>query len=221
MIKYLTLLFVFVALPAQAQSSLIQQRTVSDMNRIKPLQNPRYETIEDFRERRILDSANKVAGEIKDAQINPEGEIMSLLVNFDRLRLGQDVYLNYKTLDIGSVSTGYRLGFRSDDIEDIFPQLLAEIETAGAGDTINLNSIAGRKVTTTKGKILGRVGNVLFNDQATQVVGLYINVTAGTLRNEGIAIPFTAARFVDKASGPEAHINQALADYMIAYIKER
>lgn len=222
--KYIFALFLFASIDtAYAQDNIAQQRLISEMNRIKPLQNPRYEKAAAISGRNILDSTNKVVGKVEDILLDVgNGEVTSILGKLKRLHLSQSVYLNYRALDISSLSTGYSIGFRKDEIVDIYPTLLANIETAaGNSDIISLNTLLDRRVMTSEDKFLGRVEDVLFNDQGTQALGLYISVTSGTLRNEGIMIPFTAATFLEKLSGSEAHIDQSLADYMIKYIKEQ
>ena len=221
---FLTVLCISLTLsfPAMAQSNIALKRSLNDLNRIKPLQNPRFETINEFRERRILDTTNKVAGIVKDALFQPNGTITSLLVSFDRLRLNQEVYLNYQTLDIGSVSTGYRLGFRNEEIASLYPELLANIETAaGQNGLQSVKNVIGRNVITDKGRRIGKVSDILFNESATRVMGIYVNVTFQSLRNEGIALPLNAVTFKQRNTRDIVEINQDFADNVIEYIRER
>ncbi len=221
-LKITILLLCILAMPVQAQGKLTLQQAITKMNRIQPLQNPRYETADQVLGRNILDSSQKVAGEVKDIIINQEnGNVSSILADFDRLNLNQPAYLNFESLDIKSFSKGYGIGFRSEVIKEIYPTLLADIETAGNGNMIGLKSIINRRVTTNEGKNIGRVDNVLFNRKATRAIGLHVNVTSGTIFDEGITIPFVLAQFVEKDSGPEAQINQLVADYMVEYLTGR
>lgn len=221
-LKITILLLCILAMPVQAQGKLTLQQAITKMNRIQPLQNPRYETADQVLGRNILDSSQKVAGEVKDIIINQEnGDVSSILADFDRLNLNQPAYLNFESLDIKSFSKGYGIGFRSEVIKEIYPTLLADIETAGNGNMIGLKSIINRRVTTNEGKNIGRVDNVLFNRKATRAIGLHVNVTSGTIFDEGITIPFVLAQFVEKDSGPEAQINQLIADYMVEYLTGR
>lgn len=215
------LLCLFIT-PVYAKDSVTLQTAITKMNRIKPLQNPRYETANELLDRNILDSSKKVAGYVKDIIINTDsGEISSILANFDRLNLSNDAYLNFDSLEIRSFSNGYGIGFRSEVIKEIYPTLLSDIETAGQGNIISLTSVLKRRVVTSEGKMIGTVDNVLFNRQATKANGLFIKVSSGTIFEEGILIPFILAKFVDKPSGPEAQIHQAVADAMIEYLKDR
>lgn len=221
-LKLAILLLCLFVMPAHAKNKMTLESAITKMNRIKPLQNPRYETADELLERNILDSTKKVAGHVKDIIIKTKsGEISSILANFDRLNLTQDAYLNFDSLEIRSFTKGYGIGFRSEVIKQIYPTLLSDIETAGEGNKISLSKILQRRVITNEGKIIGTVDNVLFNKRATKAIGLYVNVTSGTIFEEGIVIPFVLGNFVDKASGPEMQIHQTVADFMITYLKER
>ncbi len=216
------LLCCIMAMPVQAKNKISLQKAITEMNRIKPLQNPRYETADQLLNRNILDSTKKIAGEVKDVLIDKKnGKVSSILADFDRLNLNQEAYLNFESLDIKSFSKGYGIGYRSEVIKEIYPTLLADIETAGQGDRIALKSIINRRVVTSDGKTIGRIDNILFNRKATRAIGLYVNVTSGTIFEEGIVIPFVLANFVDKASGPEAQIHEKVAGHMVRYLKDR
>lgn len=211
-----------MALPVQAKNKVSLHKALIEMNRIKPLQNPRYETADEVLNRNILDSTKKVAGEVKDVILNQrDGKINSIVADFNRLNLNQDVFLNYESLDIKSFSKGYGLGYRNDVIEEIYPSLLSGTETAGQGDHISLSSIIDRRVVTSDGKNIGRVENVLFNRNATKAVGLYVSVTAGAIFEEGIVIPFILGKNITKPSGPETQIHPKVAAHMIKYLKDR
>ncbi len=220
------LLCFIISAPAGAQQAsdsktITKQRILSEMNRIKPLQNPGYEKSEEIYKYNILDSANKSIGELKDVLVSKNGDVSSVLVSFDKLRLTQSVYLNFDRFDIGGVTTGYRLGFRENEIAGLYPTLLAGIETAGEGDKTALSSILNRPVVTNKGARIGKVTQGLFNKNASRLVALYVEVTYSTLRNDPIAIPLKETNFVKRGSGLDVMVDQSYADLMINYIRER
>ena len=124
---------VFATLPmnhALAQDTGASTQMLSEINRIAPLQNPEYRRTKEILGRKMLDGSHRVVGNVQDVIISRSGSIVSLLVDFDRLRLGAPAYLNYNTLDIKPAGNGYELAFNDEDIEKVYPQILAETESA-------------------------------------------------------------------------------------------
>lgn len=221
-LKLIILMLCILSTPVLSKNKISLQRAIIEMNRIKPLQNPRYQTAEELLDRNILDSTKKVAGYVEDIIIDTNsGEISSIKASFDRLNINQSAYLNFESLDIRSFSKGYGIGYRSEIIEEIFPTLLADIETAGAGDRVSLSKVVGRKVVTNEGKMIGKVENVMFNAKATKAVGLFVKLSSGSMVDEEILIPFILASFVDRPSGPVAVIHEKVKKHMVHYLQNR
>ncbi len=197
------------------------QKDLSELNRIRPLQNPRQEAAEDILDRRVLSSANKVVGEVQDVLLTKDGDVSSILVNFDRLRLGAEVYLNYAALDIQNVSNGYRLGFDGDEVEQLYPELLANIESASGGENLfSLKTLLGQSVATTDNKIIGTVQSVLFDDGGDYVRSVYLNIRYKNIRDYGIAVPLSALSIAPTNNGLNVRIDHKYADQIVAFIKD-
>jgi len=190
---------------AGAAEALVFRNKIADYNRLKPLQNPRYVRSSKILKRRVADSKNKVIGEVNDILFNQDGQVESLYVDFDRLNLGKSVYLNYDTVDIKSVSSGYRLGFNSDEVETLYPALLSGIETAsgdaGNGDEykiLSLKDVLGSTVIDSDGLIIGKLEDILFDSNGTYVRSVYLNINYQTIHNKGVAVPISVLGFEDK-----------------------
>lgn len=191
------------------------------INRIPALQRPEFEKAHDILRRAVEDRGNKVVGEIQDIVVSRNGSISSLFVEFDRLRLRTPVFLNYRQLRIQPVSSGYRMQIADDQIEDLYPELLAAIETA-SGNTdgeFSVNSLLGASVESTDGRILGKVDNILFRSLGSRADTLYISMTYNTLRGRGIAIPFETARYKKSGRFATVLVDEDQADAMIDYAK--
>lgn len=192
------------------------QRTIADYNRIKPLQNPRYERSSQIMKRRVTDSKNKVVGEVKDILFDRGGRVTSLFVDFDRLRLRQPVYLDYNMLDVESISSGYRLGFRDEEIETLYPALLSSIETASGGEdsedvfaVLSLKAILGKTVIDSDGTVLGKLQDVLFDSDGAYVRSVYLNINHGMVHNKGVAVPLSILGFEEKTGQTYVVIDKA------------
>ncbi len=220
------LLFLVVAfmmpISVFAADDFVLQKNVHDMNRLKPLQNPRYIRFEKVLKRKVIDSHNKVIGEVDDILVDAKGHVSSLHVVFDRLHLRQSVYLNYGALDIESVSNGYRLSFDDEQVAALYPEFLANIETAsGQSDVFSLSSVIGQKVINAKGRKIGQVSDILFDDTARTAKALYINVNYKTTRDQGVAVPFSKVSLDYTGARLAVHLPQDLSAVVLNYAAEK
>ncbi len=221
--RILLFLLVFIFLEpvsVLAAGDLVLQKNVHNMNRLKPLQNPRYIRFEKILKRKVIDSHNKVVGEVGDVLVDTRGTISSIHVGFDRLHLRQNVYLNYEALDIESVSNGYRLAFDDEQVVALYPELLANIETAsGQSDVFSLSSILGKKVLDAKGRKIAKVSDILFDDTARIVKALYLDVNYKTIRNKGVAVPFSKVSLGYESGRLVVRVPQDLSEIVLNYAK--
>jgi len=54
------------------------EKSLRDMNRVKPLQDHRYHQLKDVLNRRILDKTNRVMGTVEDITFNMDGTVLSV-----------------------------------------------------------------------------------------------------------------------------------------------
>lgn len=212
-------LFAIMAAPvvAVAQESPRTLERLSDLNRISPLQNPEFERAEDVLGRKILDRKNKVIGEVKDITLRNNGTINTINTDFDRLRLGNTVFLDFREMSIRPVSDAYSLAMDSDEIAAFYPQLLANIDTAAGNedDSFSTLKIVGSKVEAVDGRNLGSVKSVLFGSNGTRASALYVELSIGTTRGDYVAIPFRSADLQANGSALKAVVSNDLANAMI------
>lgn len=211
------LLMVATAQPLHADTLNRSLETLNKLNQIQPLQNPGYHTGDKLLGGRILDRKNKVVGELHDILLTPGGEVSSIAVEFDRLRLNTEVYLGYNDLQIKPVSNGYALGLDDGQIKNAYPEMLAGIESAaGNSDIFSVRKIVGADVKARDGRHLGVVDQVLFTGNGARAEALYVAMKYGTLRGEGVAIPFGSARIGYKDGRTSVLVGDDIADSMIS-----
>ena len=197
-----------------------QSGVVADLNRIDPLQNPRYDEGNDLLKRHILDRKNKVVGEVEDVVVNKNGNIAYLNVQFDRLQRSQPVFVNYFEYNVKPVTNGYALAFDSREVDEFYPALLAGIEAAAGDDeAFSLRKLQGLDVVTASGRRIGTVGDVLFAYNGQRAEALYIRLDVDTLRGKGVAVPFSDASYVEAAASRQISIPDNLADAAIAFAR--
>lgn len=228
MVRFITIFaFIFIALPGFALAQQVGNSdfygSVTGLNRIKPLQNPEYQSSDKIVGRKILDNKNKVLGTVKDIVLTTNGSVSALYVDFDRLRLGSEVYLNYRTLNVEPIDNGYKLAYRDSQIEEMYPQFLADIESAAGeeDDTLSLNAVVGSPVRNAEGTRIGEVESVLFGSEGSWAEALYITMTSGTLRGQSVAVPFGLVEFKRAGKNMEVSLNKAQSDAIVDYLRDR
>lgn len=214
--------FLLAAFPVIAVPPAYNPRTqeIAAINRIDPLQNPEYEESQDLLKRRMLDRKNKVVGSVRDIVINGNGSIAYVDVDFDRMNLGRPVFVSYGTFNVKPVANGYAMTFDAKEIEELYPTLLAGIETAaGEDDAFSVKKMKGLEVWTASGRRIGTVNNVLFGAEGQRAELLYVSLSSGNLRGQGVAIPFGKADYDQVASQRRVTVPDDFAEAMIAFAK--
>ena len=216
-------IFCMAGIPAAfAQDYSRYLEAVTQLNRINPLQNPEYESADKILKRRILDRKNKVIGQVKDVIINDNGSLASLEVDFDRLRLEGEVFVNYRDMGVRPATNSYMISFADEQIEDMYPTLLAEMETASGEDedAFSLRRLLGASVKAYDGRKLGVVEDVLFSANGGRAEALYISLKGYNLRGETLAIPLSMAEIEDRGFGKGIVLGDEQADAIIDYAEE-
>ncbi len=216
LITGLTLALLLAPSAAFAQSNRTLEQ-LSELNRINPLQNPEFEKGKDVLSRKILDRKNKVIGEVQDIIVNPNGTIASIETDLDRLRLGSDVYLNYRSLRIRTVSDAYALNMDADEVTEFYPQLLADISTASgdSDDSFSMRKLIGANITAKDGRKLGKVDDLLLGANGGIVRAVYTKLSHRTQRGDTVAVPFRNFEFQNQNGRITASVSNNLADSML------
>lgn len=218
------MLLILLPQTAQAQNNPYNQflKALGEVNRIDPKQNPEYETSENILKRKMVDNTNKVVGEVQDVILNGNGAVSALAVDFDRIHLSNEVYLNYRDMDIEPAGKGYELGFRADQIKEMYPDLLANIESAAGDDADNfsLKKMIGAPVRRPDGTNLGTIENVMFGSEGSWAEALYISLSGGNLRGRTIAIPYGLVEFRNRGDRPEVVVSKEQGDAIVNYVRD-
>lgn len=210
------------SMPVLAQEYNSDFETLLEINRIQPLQYNEYEKASEMLERNLQDRKKKIIGEVEDIIIGKDGNIQFLNVALTRLRLGS-LSLNYEQMKISAASDAYALQIDSDQIKNLYPSLLANVETASGGEDeiFSIRKIMGAPVKRLDGRTIGRVEEVLFDYEAKNVEALYIVINSGTLRGEHIAIPFGQSMSLkDGGAHKVIVVENTMADAMMYYVKD-
>lgn len=216
-----------IAMPANvmAQSMIEYNRTMVDLrdiNRVDPLQNPGLEHYEDIMDRGVMDSTSKVMGDVRNIVINQDGSIASIEAELDRMHMFTNLYLNFNDMDIRGANNAYVVGFSSDQIEAMVPELMANIESAaGPSGAFSAASLIGQRVTAEDGRIIGAVDNILFSEYGDRAEALYIAVKASGLRGRGVAVPFGSVRYFPMGNKTQVSVSKAQANAIIDTAKQR
>lgn len=206
----------FLPMNVQAQNVTRALDQISRINRIEPLQNPDYKTYKDIIGRKVTDRKNKVIGQVEDITLNTNGSISAIVTDFDRLRLSHAVSLNFRQLGIRTLSNSYSLNLKSNEVEDFYPQLLANIETAaGDNEIYSVRDIIGASINTEKDHVFGRVKDVLFSGNGSRAAALYIEIRRGNARGDTVAIPFKSASLESKNGSVVGRVSQNIIDALV------
>ena len=219
----ISMVLCLIAFPASAEQYGRTLEMINQLNEIKPLQNPGYESADEVLKRRVLDQKNKVVGDVKDVILKDNGSISHLQIDFNRLRLGSEVYVNYRDLNARPSTNGYMFGFSGDQIKTLYPTFLADMETASGenDESFSLRKVLGSQVVADDGRKLGVVEDVLFSSDGSRAEAYYITMQINPVRGHTIAVPIGMGRLESgMVFGRRLVIGDNEADAMIDYAEE-
>jgi sporulation protein YlmC with PRC-barrel domain len=179
------------------QATTAFQQTLTEMNRMKPFQNPIWQRSADVMKSRILDRKNKTMGDLKDIILTGDGKMSSLKVELSRMQFETDIFLNAQELKFISNDRAFVMQYDEAEIKDLYPQLLADIETAGGAtsDSISLDSLQNADVRAEDGRNLGKVEEVLFARNGGDAAAIMIRVRYKTISGQSVAVPFSSLKY--------------------------
>lgn len=216
-----TLLMVAPIPSAQAETAEYTSylRELSDVNNINLMRSPRFDRQSEILDNKIVDNRNKVVGTLKDVIVRENGSISALNVEFDRLHLRNDVRVRMSALGIRPANNAFIVGYDADQIEDIYPSLLADITPAsgpGAEDGLGrgLSRIVGADLRDFDGKKLGRVSDVLFARAGSSAMALQVK-----LGRKSVSIPFASIRFSSKKGNDAIYLSNDRASALREFVR--
>jgi sporulation protein YlmC with PRC-barrel domain len=207
-----------LAAGASAQSLDPYYETLAQYNSIAPKQNPQWEGAESTMKSNIQDNKNKVIGDLKNIIVSENGSIQSLEVDLNRIQLGA-TSLNYRELQIKSSARSYALAMDDKRIKEVFPEILAGIDTAAGDSTssISVKNLVGADIRADDGRRIGKVDDVMFSRNGDRVTALLVNVKYKTIRGETIALPFSSVEYLPKGTGFEVLLADQQADTVLEF----
>ena len=223
----LTLILLAFSLPAYAQDIEEEERLLTSItfldylrehNRIKPMQNPKYEHGTDILDRRIMDQTKKAIGQVKDVVVSTDGKIRYLKIDFDKISLRKEVYLDYHQMNVGANNNGYTLSFRKEEIKGLYSKFTRQITPHS--DQISLVSIMGKEIRDTNKIRLGTIDEILFDEFGSKVEQIFIKVNYGLIRDAGLAIPFESVEFDYRNGYVYPIIKKEFSDIALDYVKK-
>jgi len=203
---------------ASAQGLDPYYETLAQYNRIAPKQNPQWESASSTIKSSIQDSKNKVVGDLNNIIVSDNGSIQALEVNLNRIQLGS-ASLNYRELQIKSSARSYALNMDDSRIKDVYPEILASIDTA-AGDSassISIKNLIGSYIRADDGRRIGKVSEIMFTDRGDAAAALVVDVNYKTIRGETIALPFSSVEYLPKGNGFEVLLADQQADTVLEF----
>ena len=219
------LMTVSTVMPALAQSIETTRflQILNSVNTPRPDQSGDYERTRDVISGKVTDTRNKVVGDVKDVILNENGSVKALYVDFNRLRMGNTaIYVDFRDFRTQPTSGGYKIGYTQDQLEEIFPSLLANMESAAGGEnTHSARKLVGKDVRNESGRKIGKVNDVLFNSNGGRAELLYIAMIAGALRGKNVAIPFNRADYKATNRGVKITVSDDQAKAMVEYAESK
>lgn len=188
------------------------------INNYRPEQSSRHTKAKKILGSRVLDSTNRVVGEVNNLILDRSGSINMLDVDFNRMRLDvESLMIGYGPMRIRPATNGYKIGQTDDEVKAMLPELLNNMETASGNqsNSLSLKKLLGADLYNQYGDRIARIEDVLFSSTGSRAELLYIQMKEKSVRGEKFAIPFSQIRI----KGKRLSVSDKFADTMIHYGK--
>ncbi len=193
---------------------------LAELNRYPPLRSSAFDLTGEVIGRKIVDRKNKVIGSVSDIIIDSNGSIQSYQVKFDRLNMTESVNLNARELKSADFAKRYSIDIEGSELESLFPQLLAGMETAsGEAGLYSVNRIRGAEVLSGDGRRLGKVENILFDSGGTRARGLYVDFTVTGISGKSAAVPFRMVKYENQNGKVSVIVGESDTQTLIDFVK--
>lgn len=214
----LTIALIMVVVPASAQNLAIAMQEIIRLNRVQLEKNTEYDDAQSILNRQLSDNKNHVIGRVYDVLLNPAGMIESLYVDFKETGYSQKVYLDYAGMRVQALSDSYNLAFNNEQLELMYPQILADTATASGDDSgvFSLKGMVGQTMEDEKGERLGTVKTIFFSRNGSRAEAIYVDMGIA----KDIVLPFNALANDQNKSG-RLIVQDAYAQAAKDYIAQR
>ena len=188
------------------------------INNYRPEQSARHMRARKILGSRMLDSTNRVVGEVNDLILDRSGSINMMDIDFNRMRLDtKSLMIGYGDMRVRPATNGYKMGQTDDEVKAMLPELLNNMETASGKNTkvLSLKKLLGSDLYNQDGDRIARIEDVLFSSTGSRAELLYIQMKERTVRGEEFAIPFSQIRI----KGKRFSVSDKFSETMIHYGK--
>ena len=204
---------------AQSMGQIKSYERLSAINKARPEQNRKHQSVRKVLDAKVLDKTNRVVGQVQDVVLDRSGGINMINVDFDRLRLGIGVLpINYGDLGVRPSNGSYKMSYSDDQLKEMLPSFLNDMSSA-SGEQVNnftVSKIMGRDVYAQDGKKIGRVVDVLFDRNGSRAEFLFVNMSERSVRGEKVAIPFASPLYQNQ----KIIVKNDMAAGMVQYAAE-
>jgi sporulation protein YlmC with PRC-barrel domain len=187
--------------PAE-QAPMTLEQILPDINKSSVINGGQYVTSRKILERRVRDSEDKLAGEVRDVYIGSGGTLSALSVVFNRLRLNGTAELDLKADGVSGTEEDYKIALPASDIKTVFPQLMERTKTAPQPSAFSISKLLGADVVSTGGDEIGKLKEVLFDAKGEHADLAYLGVNFGPFKNKPVVVPFGVIDLQEKHSKP-------------------
>ena len=195
--KYLVVIFLIGIfcwnLPAQAQEGLGQfEVDLRLINQTPAVRNPRFVTDTQIFDLRVADTNRTLVGKPDDLMIGPAGQPQIIVSEITRVgRERRTVQHNYDRVEYLEQMSAYEIPLIYEANNEISPQAQAALSPSmDASKMFSLRGMKGAEVYTIDGRWIGKVTDILFDEQLTGIEALVVQNVPGARRYDEIAIPF-------------------------------
>ena len=84
----------------------------------------------------------------------------------------------------------------------------------------SVKDILGSTLVTSNGQRIGKLGDVLFDQNGSFVRSAYLKINFRTIRDKGVAVPYNILKFEVKNGKMQTIIPQGFADLIISHAEK-
>lgn len=219
--------FLVVGHPATAQDNLAQfENRLNGLNQTQITLSPRYKTDFEVFAMRVLDSNRQLVGRVEDIKLDDSGAMVGLVSEINNVGRKNRTVENevFEVVTYQGITNSFEIPLGFDATEDTSPEVLAAIAPAagGQGSILSLRAMIDADVRNDGGRWLGKVKNIVFDNEARRIEAIVIDDVPGARRYQEIALPFDPeqVKVVSDYGRIEFRVEAAAAKLVTDFAKE-
>lgn len=114
------------------------------------------------------------------------------------------------------------MSYAEEQIEEYFPSLLADIETAAGStaDSISIKSLIGSNVYDDEGRRIGKIEEVMFSERGDRAEAILIRVNYKIVRGETVAVPFSMPEYTPDGNRFKVSMSNQEAETILEFAND-